>query len=127
MEESVFSINTNILQDLSLIDDMNINNKDIHASAFHQPSPSLSPIDNNNNSNTNHDAFKHQQTSPLQQPDQSSLLSPSFDSLPTIQKETYFGYSGRQRFFQCYRELSREYMTTGKTLTMNNITDIYLL
>ena len=107
--------NNKILDDLSSIDQTITNSKD----PFHQ-TKSFNPTSQVSSSSSTAVAGDYvNDPLPLQQPVLSSLSlvspsPPSFDSLPSIQKQTYFGYSGRQRFFDCYRELSREYMTTGE-------------
>ena len=106
--------NNKILDDLSSIDQTITNSKD----PFHQ-TKLFNPTSQVSSSSTAVAGDYVNDPLPLQQPVLSSLSlvspsPPSFDSLPSIQKQTYFGYSGRQRFFDCYRELSREYMTTGE-------------
>ena len=113
--------NNKILDDLSSIDQTITNSKD----PFHQ-TKSFNPTSQVSSSSSIAVAGDYvNDPLPLQQPVLSSLSlvspsPPSFDSLPSIQKQTYFGYSGRQRFFDCYRELSREYMTTGEMVQYNH-------
>jgi hypothetical protein len=109
--------NNKILDDLSSIDQTIIDTKDFHQTKSFNPTSQVS------SSSTAVAGDDDDNPLPLQQPVLSSLSlvspsPPSYDSLPSIQKQTYFGYSGRQRFFDCYRELSREYMTTGEMVTM---------
>lgn len=111
--------NNKILDDLSNIDQTIINSKDFHEASFNPTSQGTSSL----SSSTAIVGDYVNDPTPLQQPVLSSLplvspSPPSFESLPSIQKQTYFGYSGRQRFFDCYRELSREYMTTGERACM---------
>jgi len=117
VKEEVLMTNNKILDDLSSIDQTITNNKDLfhQTKSFNNPTSQVS----SSSSSTASAGDYVNDPLPLQQPVLSSLSlvspsPPSFDTLPSIQKQTYFGYSGRQRFFDCYRELSREYMTTGE-------------
>lgn len=108
-------INTRILSDLSIVDQSVIHNTDIHHAAFNHPSAASSHIPSSSSASSSSPFELPALTSPtLASPSLLSPSPPSYDSLPSVFKESYFGYAGRQRFFDCYRDLSREYMTTGK-------------